>query len=77
MQTLPKTCVADPEYLRRTPPVAVRTADHAFVYFRAEQFDARPRTNQIADGAPLGAADVIEFEHDQIHDPAVRARMLA
>ena len=57
--------------------MAVRAAYDALRDFGEQRFDPRPGTNQVANGAPLGPSNMIEFQHDGIRDSAVDARMLA
>ena len=57
--------------------MADRAAYDAFLNFREQRFDARSGSNQVAYGTPLGASDVIEFQHYGIKDAAVDTRMLA
>ena len=72
----PLTVAPDPGAPRcRTPPVAVRTHNLAPSHFCGESFDVRAEVSHLADGAGLGPY-VVELEHDQLLDAAVRAGML-
>ncbi len=70
-----QACVPNPEYLRRTPPMAVRAAHHALLDFRGQHFEACPGTAEVTHGPPLGASNVIEFQHFGIGDAAVDSRV--